>query len=158
MIRTVELTKKNRSNLLVNLVGLSTSLNKAAFADVNGPHKLNNASVMMDGKVFHLFDQFANPQQGFDEKTKYLLVWAKDVLVPLIVEEYDSENKVIHYSMSRVRFDCEDKIKVELSRIKELLLIPERLDETFITLSDEERSAEIESTLMDRYSRVAVNN
>lgn len=158
MIRTVELIKKNRLNLLVNLVGLSTSLNKAAFADVNGPHKLNNTSVMMDEKVFHLFDQFANPQQGFDSKTKYLLVWAKDVLVPLIVESYDEENKVLHYSMSRVRFDCEDKIKVELSRIKELLLIPERLDETFIVLSDDERAAEYEQTLMDRYSRVAIHN
>lgn len=159
MIRTIALTKKNRNRVLCNLVGLAHSIDKEAFANVNGPRRLNAGTLTNDSNIFHIFDQFGNSQTTLGEDTKYILLYRNRALIPFIVEGFEIETKTVLYSLSRPRPDCEDKLRVELINLIDILQLSQRSGEHHIPLTKKEEQEEQEAQgLMDRYNRTAVCN
>lgn len=159
MIRTIALTKNNRNRVLCNLVGLAHSIDKEAFANVNGPRRLNAGTLTNDSSIFHIFDQFGNSQTTLGKDTKYILLYRNRALIPFIIEKFEEETKTILYSLSRPRSDCEDKLRVELINLIQLLQLAERSGEHHIPLTEKEEQEEKDAlALMDRYNRTAACN
>lgn len=145
MIRTVEQTKSNQRKVLINLVGLYSSIHVDGIG-----HQLTT-----NGRVFHLFDQFGQPQTEPSEKTEYVLLVHEGCLIPLGGPVFDLATGRLHYNMTRVRSDCEQKAVVEIRNLAKYLKVPERVGELTISLTDAERKLDKEDSIINLYNRAA---